>query len=502
MLKREKQKPDLTEGVIVEVQSIETGQYHSGKIIKNDPNSNLFKIDFGNNKIEDAVHINRIKPTKGVNQWTKEKDRALKIMVAKLKFNREITRFYYYRISREEGYWAWTLILISTFTSTLSLGNNVDIEPFAHYFKFLGFAITLMSTVTTLIAAWMKKQRYLDRINNCDRYLQKINTIIEQIDLILIHDPQDRMTYGEFNEKIYPNIQSLSTTPPISPEEQKYCIYQITVNYPEIIMCDGDRDNKLWPWFDIYLDNHSNPRITSYGESVIRSYIREERARQRTSIRSCFGCCLPHQDTLISKYYTYMNLHPTFKTQEHLFKIGSIVLLQSEFFNKFKQHRQSVNCDIILGEIIKRYDRNNYRIKLITHDQTTFEYLKTHRLLYFDIEDTMIIEILEDEKRERLYTSVEMKKERTYNNKAKLLTNRNRTILNNNQMPKQTTHMKQVQPDQYQKQIVSIKSNEQHPKTHITTTVNDEENIVIEMAHVENEKNKNIECDNSNNSNV
>jgi hypothetical protein len=491
MLKREKQnKPELTEGVIVEVQSIETGQYHSGKIIKNDPNGNLFKIDFGNNKIEDAVHINRIKPTKGVNQWTKEKDRALKIMVAKLKFNREITRFYYYRISREEGYWAWTLILISTFTSTLSLGNNVDIEPFAHYFKLLGFAITLMSTVTTLIAAWMKKQRYLDRINNCDRYLQKINTIIEQIDLILIHDPHDRMTYGEFNEKIYPNIQSLSTTPPISPEEQKYCIYQITVNYPEIIMCDGDRDNKLWPWFDIYIDNHSHPRITSYGESVIRSYIREERARQRTSIRSCFGCFLPHQDTLISKYYTYMNLQPTFKTQEHLFKIGSIVLLQSEFFNKLKQHRQSVNCDIILGEIIKRYDRNNYRIKLITHDQSTFEYLKTHRLLYFDIEDTMIIEILDDEKRERLYTSVEMKKERTYNNKAKLITNRNRTVIKNNHLQQ---HVEQ-------KQSTPVKSDKPQLKTHTATNVNEQENIVIEIASVENEKNKVLECDTSNNS--
>lgn len=438
-LKPENKITSLQKGVIVEVQTIETGEFKHGKITDLDKETNLLKIDFGNNQLEDDVHINRVKfpISKNVNQWTREKDRALKIMVAKLKFNREITRFYYYGISREEGYWAWTLILMSTFTSTLSLGNNVDIEPFLYYYKVLGFAITLMSTVTTLIAAWMKKQRYLDRINNCDRYLQKINAIIEQIDLILIHDPQDRMTYSEFNEKIYPNIQSLSTTPPMSPEEQKFCVYQITVNYPEIIVSDGDHDNKLWPWFDIALDRHSNPRITSYGESVIRSHIRDERKRRKYSLRYCFGCCVQHQDVLIDKYYNYMNLHPTFKTQEHLFKTGTIVLLHSDFFKVFKQHRTSLNCDNILGQIIKRHDQNNYHIKLVTPDQQTFDFLKQNRLLYFDVEDTQILSILEPEKMEKLYSVIETKKERYY--KKKMLLPHNKPILGQQQSHLQNT---------------------------------------------------------------
>ena len=40
--------------------------------------------------------------------------------------------------------------------------------------------MTLFSTIVTLIAAWMKKQQYIERINIIDRYNQKLNKLIEK----------------------------------------------------------------------------------------------------------------------------------------------------------------------------------------------------------------------------------------------------------------------------------------------------------------------------------
>ena len=79
-------------------------------------------------------------------------------MLAKLKFNREVTRFYFYRVRKEEGYWSWMLIILATFTSTITLGNNVTNEPFMYYFTIIKILLTLLAACTTLVAAWIKKQ--------------------------------------------------------------------------------------------------------------------------------------------------------------------------------------------------------------------------------------------------------------------------------------------------------------------------------------------------------
>ena len=314
-------------GCIVDVLQLETNKYINGKIVEIDENG-LFKLDYGGGQSETQVNVRRMKiPDRSNNGWTKQKDIALRTMLAKLKFNREVTRFYFYRVRKEEGYWSWMLIILATFTSTITLGNNVTNEPFMYYFTIIKILLTLLAACTTLVAAWIKKQGYIERINNCDRYLQKAAQLIEAFDLILINGPSFRMSYTEFDNKLIPIYRNLSTIPPMSPNEQKYCEYLITVNHPEIISTDDTSEMRLWPWFEIdfdqyydsdELDNNVNfekkfitdydLKITSFGESVIRSYLAKKNESENCNIFKCFGCFNPNPDKLVSNYYEYFGL--------------------------------------------------------------------------------------------------------------------------------------------------------------------------------------------------
>lgn len=313
-------------GCIVDVLQLETNKYISGKILEINDNR-LFKLDYGGGQSETLVNISRMKkPEKSDNGWTKEKDMALRTMLAKLKFNREVTRFYFYRVRKEEGYWSWMLIILATFTSTITLGNNVTNEPFLYYFTIIKILLTLLAACTTLVAAWIKKQGYIERINNCDRYLQKAAQLIEAFDLILINGPSFRMSYSEFDNKLIPIYRNLSTIPPMSPNEQKYCEYLITVNHPELISTDDSPEMRLWPWFEIDFDQYYpdeddedktfekkfikdyDLKITSFGECVIRSYLAKKNKSDSCNIFHCFGCFNPNADKLVSDYYEYFGL--------------------------------------------------------------------------------------------------------------------------------------------------------------------------------------------------
>lgn len=314
-------------GCIVDVLQLESNKYINGKIVNID-DKGLFKLEYGGGQSEEQVHLKRMKkPDRGDNGWTREKDMALRTMLAKLKFNREVTRFYFYRVRKEEGYWSWMLIILATFTSTITLGNNVTNEPFLYYFTIIKIFLTLLAACTTLVAAWIKKQGYIERINNCDRYLQKAAQLIEAFDLILINGPSFRMSYSEFDNKLIPIYRNLSTIPPMSPNEQKYCEYLITVNHPELISTDDSPEMRLWPWFEIDFDQYYpdedddddttfekkfikdyDLKITSFGESVIRSYLAKKNESDSCNILQCFGCFNPNADKLVSDYYEYFGL--------------------------------------------------------------------------------------------------------------------------------------------------------------------------------------------------
>ena len=213
-------------------------------------NTNEDNINAGDDGSADKTgEIDYAKINKG---WEEESERTTYLSIHKLKYNRIITNFFLFETKRNEGRWSWFVILISTLTSGITLLNNIKEEdlPYINMKTYVNILLTVLSMLTSLIASWIKKQQYVDKINELDRYTQKINKLCEELQFELLKPVKDRLEYSKYTEKYFPLISEyLSSLPSISPKEWKECVHNITKNYPELLTMDGDNDSKLWPWY-------------------------------------------------------------------------------------------------------------------------------------------------------------------------------------------------------------------------------------------------------------
>ena len=185
-----------------------------------------------------------------IQKWSKTKKHRLQKCLWKLKYNRIISSFYLNDLKNKEATFSWWIILISTITSGLTVANNVEDIPFRNYDIVINTALTLSSMGTSLIAAWIKKQQFVEKINEVDKYLININSLCEEIDVQFMLLEKDRIPYKEFKEKYLPQITNyVSSNPMIPPNEWKKCVKEITLKYPQLIEPDNNDENKLWPWF-------------------------------------------------------------------------------------------------------------------------------------------------------------------------------------------------------------------------------------------------------------
>jgi hypothetical protein len=188
--------------------------------------------------------------TDGGDGWTNIKRYRFQKCLWKLKYNRIVSTFYLNDLRKKERKWSWMIIVISTFTSGLTVANNVSSEPFNHYSTLINASLTISSMSTSLIAAWIKKQMFIEKINEIDKYLLNINSLCEELEVQFSLLNNDRTDYQDFKKKYIPEITKfLTTNPIIAPEDWKGCIKEITMKYPELVDPDNTEDNKLWPWY-------------------------------------------------------------------------------------------------------------------------------------------------------------------------------------------------------------------------------------------------------------
>lgn len=185
-----------------------------------------------------------------MERWSKLKKHRLHRCLWKLKYNRIVSSFYLDTLREREERWSWMIIVISTITSGFTVANNVETEPFKNYNTGVNIILTTSSMATSLIAAWIKKQRFVERINEVDKYLIDINKLCEELEIQFSLLEGDRLSYSEFKKKYIPEITKfVSTNPMIPPDEWKMCVREITLKYPELVDPDNSETNKLWPWF-------------------------------------------------------------------------------------------------------------------------------------------------------------------------------------------------------------------------------------------------------------
>ena len=163
-----------------------------------------------------------------INGWTKQNQTYFQFCLHRLKYYRIINNFFYFELKKQEGHYSWAIIVISSFSSVLSLINtNSDIFP--HSAILVKWSLVLLTLITTLISAYIKKQQYIEKINNIDRYLQQLNQIVEELNITFILEPIKRENYDEFCKKYIPIIKNLSVAPAtFSPPKWKQTVYTIT----------------------------------------------------------------------------------------------------------------------------------------------------------------------------------------------------------------------------------------------------------------------------------
>jgi len=234
------------------------------------------------------------------NGWDFSKKKATSFYLHKLKHNQVICNFFFFQLKSKESLISWWLIILSTLSTTLTGLNNIEKEPFDHFFTSIQIGLGTFSVSTTLIAAWMKNKQFVERINETDRYVKKVTRLIEEIEFQLMLGSNDRMVYDDFKKKYHSQISEiLSTSPSLSPKEWKYTIYTITKHYPEMINADGTSDTKLWPWFTLgtkYKEKNGKMegeivrRVSPFGGKVMNTY--HSSTYKGYIIQKCCSCFL------------------------------------------------------------------------------------------------------------------------------------------------------------------------------------------------------------------
>ena len=202
------------------------------------------------------------KDMKIINGWTKQNQTYFRYCLHRLKYYRIINNFFFFELKRVEGHLSWSIIVISSFSSVLSLVNTNE-NIFPNSSVLVKWFLVLLTLLTTLIGSYIKKQQFIDRINNIDRYLQQLNHCVEELNITFI-----------------PLNKNLSVSPAsFSPTELKRTVYIITKHYPELIHVDGSNEELLWPWFymedndtiDKFPENKKRAK-SKFGENVLASF--------------------------------------------------------------------------------------------------------------------------------------------------------------------------------------------------------------------------------------
>lgn len=287
-----------------------------------------------------------IKKSQEVNGWSYVNTNKVREWKSILAFNYLINYHFMYKIKKRESYWSWHLIVISTICSTLTVLTISD-NLIAEIIK---YTITVLSVITSLIAAFMKKENFVERIKEMDRYIQKVGYIHVEIEGILQSKPWNRANYKDFYDKHYTDIvQLFSSPPPMSPEEFKSTIINITIYNPELVY-------EVEPWFELKkVGDIEYYHMTEYGKEVINSDIDNNNMNCICRILYSIFCCCAINIALKSKFmhhkaYNDSLLEEKIQEKKQYNKIRREIIEEDYQFDKFLKDRKDglikVNEDV------------------------------------------------------------------------------------------------------------------------------------------------------------
>ena len=195
-----------------------------------------------------------------------------------------------FHLKKRESVWSWILIVLSSFCSVLTI-IQTDIIILR---TIVNYGLSLLAITTSLIAAFIKKENYVERIKNMDRYTQKVGQVCTELTNIMESKPWNRMEYDSFLDKYKEQITALfSFPPPISPIEFKKTVYKLTKYHPELI-------KETFPWFrKVKVGKLEYFEMTDWGKNILDSYYEYKYSKCYKRLFCCI-CKNPHVN---SKFY-------------------------------------------------------------------------------------------------------------------------------------------------------------------------------------------------------
>ena len=230
-----------------------------------------------------------------INGWNYRRNKIVRDWKNKLEYLYVVNYYFMFELKKKESKLSWILIVISSICSFLTVSNTNDL-----IFGYLvTYCLSFLSITTALIAAFIKKENFVERIKNMDRYTQKIGKINTEIGEVLNSKPWNRITFEAFNDKYKEEIVNLfSYPPPISPIEFKNTVFKLTKYHTELI-------NDTFPWFQLdKVGDIEYYKMTPWGKQVLNSYYNYE---YRNFIKKCLcsRCCNNDNKNLFMNYINY-----------------------------------------------------------------------------------------------------------------------------------------------------------------------------------------------------
>ena len=203
-----------------------------------------------------------IKKREDDEEWTK-----IEGWYNELNFYSKVFQYFGEIIKDKEGMFGWWIIMISSLSSFITL---FSLDPFnltevnSIYYNWVKSVIlAVLSMCTTLIAAWVKKKGYINRIQIIDKRINRLEKFLGKIDYQLRLVPYNkRVDYFRFIAEMRDEYTELSIyTDILRPAEFTYTVYIITrFNSPMI--------RNTWPWYDT--KTHIPRR--EFSENIIKIY--------------------------------------------------------------------------------------------------------------------------------------------------------------------------------------------------------------------------------------
>ena len=280
----------------------------------------------------------KLKISSQINGWDYRRTEIARNWKNELSYLYSVNYYFMFSLKRRESKWSWILIVLSSVCSVLTIVNTNDV----FIFELVRYTLSILALCTSLIAAFIKKENYVDRIKELDRYTQKVGKINTEINNVIKQKPWNRMEYSAFTDKYLNETNALlSAPPPMSPLEFKITVYNLTKYYPEIIV-------NIYPWYiKKKFGNVEYYEMTDWGERILISYSQFKICYCCKKLCICNPCCTSDNSNIFRRHKQHNDciLHTLHSEQSRIHNFAKQTIKKSIHPNYESDSENSTKID-------------------------------------------------------------------------------------------------------------------------------------------------------------